>query len=176
MEISNIDSFLAYYESVRKRTTGVIASIPRDRLEWTPKAGFFTFGDVIRHIAAIERYMFAENVSGNWSRYPGYGRELADGYEEVVRFFEKTHQETIEILRQLSPEDLKTDCITPAGTKLAEWKWLRAMVEHEIHHRGQMYLMLNLCDVERPRLYGLTSEEVLERSKSGSDHEIEPTV
>ena len=29
---------------------------------------------------------------------------------------------------------------------------------------GTMYLMLNLCEVDRPRLYGLTSEEVLERS------------
>src|SRR5262245_38120692 len=78
MEIPNIESFLKYYESVRKRTTRVIETIPPDRLEWTPKAGFFTFGDTIRHIAAIERYMFAENVSGNWSRYPGCDRSLAD--------------------------------------------------------------------------------------------------
>ncbi len=164
MEISNIDSFLVYYNSVRKRTTAVIESIPPDRLEWAPNPEFFTFGDAIRHIAAIERYMFAENVSGHWSRYSGYGRELADGYDEVIRFFQTMHQQTIDILRELSPEDLKTDCVTPAGTKLAKWKWLRAMVEHEIHHRGQMYLMLNLCGVERPRLYGLTSEEVVERS------------
>jgi len=168
MEISNIESFLSYYESVRKRTTRVLETIPPDKLEWTPTPGFFTFGDAIRHIAAIERYMFAENVSGNWSRYPGHGRELADGYDEVVRFFHTKHHETIEILRRLTPEDLRTECTTPAGTKLAKWKWLRAMVEHEIHHRGQMYLMLNLCGVERPRLYGLTSEEVLERSQSGA--------
>jgi len=167
MEITNVDSFLNYYESIRKRTTRVIENIPPDRLDWTPKPGFFTFGDVIRHIASIERYMFAENATGNWSRYPGYGRELADGYDDVLRFWERTHRETIEILRDLSPEDLKRECTTPAGTKLQTWKWLRAMVEHEIHHRGQMYLMLNLCEIERPRLYGLTSEEVLERSESG---------
>jgi uncharacterized damage-inducible protein DinB len=164
MEISNIQSFLSYYESVRRRTDRVIESIPPDRIDWTPKKGFFTFGDAIRHIAAIERYMFAENACGNWSRYPGYGRNLADGYDEVVRFFQTAHRETIEMLQRLTPEDLKRDCVTPAGTKLATWKWLRAMVEHEVHHRGQMYLMLNLCDIDRPRLMGLTAEEVLERS------------
>ena len=95
----------------------------------------------------------------------GYGRELADGYENVVAFFHQSHRETVEILRTLDDADLKKECTTPAGTKLQVWKWLRAMVEHEIHHRGQMYLMLNLLDVERPRLYGLTAEEVLEKSR-----------
>jgi uncharacterized damage-inducible protein DinB len=38
------------------------------------------------------------------------------------------------------------------------------MVEHECHHRGQLYLMLGLWGVPAPPLYGLTSEEVRERS------------
>jgi uncharacterized damage-inducible protein DinB len=168
MEITNIESFLKYYESVRKRTTRVIETIPADKIDWTPKTGFFTFGDLIRHIAAIERYTFAENARGNWSKYPGCDRSLADGYEEVRRFFDRMHAETVGILSGLTAEDLKRDCTTPAGTKLATWKWLRALVEHEIHHRGQMYLMLNLCEVDRPRLYGLTSEEVLARSSVDS--------
>ena len=50
------------------------------------------------------------------------------------------------------------------GASLATWKWLRAMVEHEIHHRGQIYLMLGLIGVPTPPLYGLTSEEVRDRS------------
>jgi uncharacterized damage-inducible protein DinB len=44
------------------------------------------------------------------------------------------------------------------------WKWLRAMVEHEIHHRGQIYIYLAMLNVSTPPLYGLTSEQVLERS------------
>jgi uncharacterized damage-inducible protein DinB len=167
MEITNIDSFLKYYESVRGRTTRVIERIPPDRIEWTPKTGFFTFGDLLRHIAAIERFMFAENATGKWSKYNGCGRELADGFDALRRFFDTCHQETVEMLRALSPGDLKREAVTPAGTKLQTWKWLRAMIEHEIHHRGQMYLMLNLCGVETPRLYGLTSEEVREKSLAG---------
>ena len=48
--------------------TRVIETIPPDTIDWTPKVGFFTFGDLIRHIAAIERYMFAENARGNCIR------------------------------------------------------------------------------------------------------------
>jgi uncharacterized damage-inducible protein DinB len=43
------------------------------------------------------------------------------------------------------------------------WKWLRAMVEHEIHHRGQIYIYLSMIDVSTSPIYGLTSEEVFER-------------
>jgi uncharacterized damage-inducible protein DinB len=39
-------------------------------------------------------------------------------------------------------------------------KWLRAMVEHEVYHRGQLYLYLGLLGVPTPPLYGLTSEQV----------------
>jgi uncharacterized damage-inducible protein DinB len=38
------------------------------------------------------------------------------------------------------------------------------MVEHEVHHRGQIYLMLNLLQVPTPPIFGLTEEEVHARS------------
>jgi len=61
---------------------------------------------------------------------------------------------------------LQRKCATPDGAHITVWKWLRAMVEHEIHHRGQLYLYLSLLNVPTPPLYGLTSEEVRERSVS----------
>lgn len=68
------------------------------------------------------------------------------------------------IFRSLSEADLRRKCLTPAGTPITTWKWLRAMVEHEAHHRGQIYLMLGMLGVPTPPLYGLTSEEVQARS------------
>jgi len=40
------------------------------------------------------------------------------------------------------------------------------MVEHEAHHRGQIYMMLGMRGVKTPAIYGLTEEEVLARSRS----------
>jgi uncharacterized damage-inducible protein DinB len=37
------------------------------------------------------------------------------------------------------------------------------MIEHEAHHRGQLYLMLRLTGVSTPPVFGLTSEEVRAR-------------
>jgi uncharacterized damage-inducible protein DinB len=164
MEIQRADSFASYFDAIRGRTLRVAACIPRDRIEWAPRAGAFSFGDLLRHLGAIERYMFAENAQGLPSRYPGHGRELADGYDEVMGFLVRMHGEAMAIFRALTPADLERRCKTPAGIAMTTWKWLRAMVEHEVHHRGQIYLMLGQIGVPTPPLYGLTSEEVRARS------------
>lgn len=165
MEIESIGPFLDYFERVRGRTLRVIKSIPREHIDWTYKEGKFSFADLIRHLATIERFMYAENVQLKPSRYPGHGKELADGYDDVMALFERLHRESVEIFGRLTDKDLKKKCTTPGGAEITVWKWLRAMIEHEIHHRGQIFLYLSMLDVRTPPIYGLTSEEVLERSK-----------
>lgn len=164
MEITRIEPFLEYYGRLRERTMAVVDRIPQGSIEWRLQPGAFSFGDILRHLGAIERYVFAENARLRPSRYPGHRRELADGHQEVLAFFESTHRETLGILDDLTPEDLQKRCETPAGVSIPVWKWLRAMAEHEVHHRGQIYLMLRGIGVETPPMYGLTSEQVRERS------------
>ena len=164
MEITSVDTFLTYYEGIRERTRRVVDRIPDDRIEWRHAPGRFGFGDLVRHLAALERWMFAENACGRPSRYPGHGRELADGADAVRRYFEEMHAQALEIFRSLTDADLTRRCTTPGGASLPVWKWLRAMVEHEVHHRGQLYLMLGMIGVETPPIFGLTSEEVHARS------------
>jgi len=164
VEIKTISSFLDYYEKLRQRTLKVVRCIPPEKLEWTYRPGKFTPGDLVRHLAAIERHLYAENVQGKISRYPGHGRELADGPEAVLKFMEQKHSEAMAIFGKLSDEDLQKKCVTPEGIPITTWKWLRALVEHEIHHRGEIYLYLAMLDVPTPPLFGLTSEQVKERS------------
>ncbi len=165
MEIPSIEPFLESWEKMRGRTLRVARCIPAERLEWSYRPEKFSFGDLLRHLGAIERWMFAENVQGRLSRYPGHGRELADGYDAVFAYLERMHAEAMDIFARLTPEDLSRKVETPGGIRLAAWKWLRSMVEHEAHHRGQIYLYLAMLEVPTPPLYGLTSEEVRSRSE-----------
>ena len=167
MQITDLAVFLDYLARVRERTMRVVRCVPPEQLEWAPRAGMFTLGDLARHIAAIERYMFVETVQNRPSRYHGCGPELAGGYTEVLAFMERLHQESVTILSGLKNEGLARKCLTPEGSGITVWKWLRAMVEHEIHHRGQIYQGLAILGVGTPPLYGLTSEQVRERSVQG---------
>ncbi len=166
MEIARIEPFLEYFEKIRERTLRVARCIPPERMDWTYAEGKFTFADLLRHLASIERQMYAENAQHHPSRYAGHGRELANSYDEVFAYVDRMHEESVAIFSKLTPADLESRCMTPGGASIPVWKWLRAMVEHEIHHRGQIYLYLGILGIETPPIYGLTSEEVRARSEA----------
>jgi uncharacterized damage-inducible protein DinB len=164
MEIQRIEPFLDYWQKVRARTLRVGRCVPAARFEEPSRPGAFSPGDVLRHLATIERWMFAENAALRPSRYPGHGRELAEGPEATFDLMARLHGEAMEIFAALDAAALAARTVTPGGAEMPVWKWLRSMVEHECHHRGQLYLLLGLWGVPTPPLYGLTSEEVRERS------------
>lgn len=157
---------LSYIDRMHQRTSRVAKCVPPETLEHSFGADRFTIGDLIRHLAGINRYMFAECAAMRPARYPGHERALADGFDAVMDYTEKLHAETMEVLRSLPPERLNEKCTTPDGSAITVWKWLRAMTEHEAHHRGQIYFCLGLLGVRTPPLFGLTSEEVRARSSS----------
>ena len=109
--------------------------------------------------------MYAETVQGKPSIYAGYDRSLQKDGESPIEFMNRLDAESIEIFSRLTDEDLTNKCMTPAGTSITTWKWLRAMVEHEAHHRGQIYTMLGMLNVETPPLYGMTATDVQQRSR-----------
>jgi len=165
MEIRSIAPFLEYWRTIRGRTRRVVACIPPDRIEWSPHPGKFTLGDLVRHLATIERYMYAETVAGRPSRYAGCGRHLAEGFEGVVAFLDRLGVESQGIFGTLTDGDLERKCLTPAGTPITTWKWLRAMVEHEAHHRGQVCMLAHQLGFPLPKqvAYGIWNWEKLWR-------------
>lgn len=162
-----LSTFLDYLTSVHARTRRVVACIPAEAMEWTPAPGRWTLGDQVRHLAGIERWMYGETVCGRPSRYPGHARDLADGVSAIVDYYDTLHGEARELFAALTPAEWAGKVVTPAGIPITTWKWLRAMVEHEVHHRGQIYFTLGLLGVPTPPLYGLTEPELL--SKSSQD-------
>jgi uncharacterized damage-inducible protein DinB len=166
MEILTIQPFLQYFGNARERTLRVARCIPPDKIDWTYATGKFTLGDLLRHLAVTERYMWAENVCNRPSRYTTHGKELADGLENILALMERLHSESMEIFSTLTDEGLRHKCTTPGGANISTWKWLRAMAEHEAHHRGQIYLYLSMLGVETPPIFGLTSEQVRARGAS----------
>jgi len=83
----------------------------------------------------------------------------------VVAYYDRLHDESAAIFASLDSAALAARIATPAGARMAAWKWLRSMNEHEAHHRGQLYLMLAMRGIATPPIFGLTAEEVQARSQ-----------
>ena len=166
--MTDLATFLDYLKSVHARTRRVAVLAPAEEFEWAPRPGAMSFGGLIRHLAGIERYMYAETVAGRPSAFPGHARELAPGYEATIAYYDRLQAEALSIFGALPEGRLTEKCLTPAGTPITVWKWLRALIEHEAHHRGQLYMMLGMRGIAAPPIYGLTAEEVQARSVAPS--------
>jgi uncharacterized damage-inducible protein DinB len=75
---------------------------------------------------------------------------------------ERMHNESMKMLRQPSDDQLQQKCESADGTPMTTWKLLRSIVEHEVHHRGELYAFLGVLGVSVPPLFGLTSEQLRE--------------
>jgi uncharacterized damage-inducible protein DinB len=164
MENKAIDSFLSSYERTREITKRVIAVIPSDKLDWSYMPGKFTIADLIRHIAAIERNVFARVLSGNLPTYKGCGKDLAEGFDDIMVYFNEAHEQTIEIIKSLSDQDLTKKIKSLDGKEVELGNFLRALATHEIHHRAALCIYLNLLGVGTPPILGFSEEQVIQLS------------
>jgi uncharacterized damage-inducible protein DinB len=166
MEIKTIDSFLSYYQKTRATTMRILNVIPKDRADWSYMPGKFTLTDLVRHIGSIERNVFAKIAAGGVPDYHGCGKDLADGVDNSIIYLNEMHSQSMMIFRALNDNDLVKKVTTLNGLETELSNFLRALVVHEIHHRGALCVYLNIIGVRTPSLFGLTEEQVKEISKS----------
>lgn len=161
MEVNDIMGFIDYLEKTRRITNKVIELVPPDKFDWQYLPGKFTVADIIRHIAAIERHVFAEIAQGNKSTYKGCGKALADDPQAVLSFFAEMHRQSTAIFRRVSNDHLANVIKTVDGRETRLANFLPALVVHEIHHRAVLCIYLNLLGITSPPVLGLTEEQVI---------------
>ena len=158
--LQDMQSFLNYFSSIRRRTVTYIRTLPPERIDWAPQEGEFTCGDLIRHMAASEK-MFAGGIAtGQW-RYPGHQRQAGESLETLLTELESSHTEAVEMLNLLQGADLSELRPSLKGVPVKTWRLLMAMIEHEVHHRSQLAVYLSLMGIQPPQIYGLSLEEVI---------------
>jgi uncharacterized damage-inducible protein DinB len=158
--IEQVAGFADYFASIRRRTRSFVRTIPADRLGWSPRAGEFTCGELVRHLAAAEQMFVGAVVEGRW-RYPGHTHDSTQTLDELIAELEVGHAVALERLRALDDAVLAQPRPTLNGPPARAWRLLMALVEHEIHHRSQLALYLALMGVEPPQIYGLGVEDVI---------------
>lgn len=160
--IQSVATFADYFESIRRRTLNYARVIPPDRFEWQPKPDEFTCGEILRHLAATEKMYIRVFTEGIWN-YAGHQRGTLNTLDENIAYLEKIHLEAMEKLRAASDDLLKVPRVgvLPDSPPVKAWRWLMAMVEHEVHHRSQLASYLTLMGVEPPQIYGVKVEELM---------------
>jgi uncharacterized damage-inducible protein DinB len=71
----------------------------------------------------------------------------------LIEAFDRSHQQLVEQVAALTPEQL-TETVNFFGREVPRKTLLWGITEHEIHHRGQLFVYLRLLGIEPPSVYG----------------------
>jgi len=155
--LTSTSAFIQYFGRVRARTMSIVDAIPPEKTDWSPRAGEYTCGDLVRHLASVET-MDVEAALGHGWRYPGHERSLGESHAAARAYLQESHARLMERLRTLPDAELATRRSDLEGRPVAVWRILMAMVEHEIHHRSQLAAYLAELGVQPPQLFGVMVE------------------
>jgi len=158
--IQTVQSFIEYFESIRRRTMNLLRALPPEQMDWAPRVGELTCGDIVRHLAASEQMFVGVVTEGRW-RYAGHDRNLAATYATAIAHLEATHADALNALRAVNDAQLYEPRPALKGQPVKLWRWLMALVEHEVHHRSQLAAYLALMGAQPPQVFGLTIEEII---------------
>ena len=164
--IRSVADFIRYFEGVRRRTWVAVDHVTPALVGWRPRPDEWSCGAIVRHLAGAERFFVTRVVDGRWTEDldPGPERELAatrallsDGHaREMARLATVPDTRLEESIRDLE------------GQTMRVWRFLMAMVEHEVHHRSQLDCWLAAAGAAPPQLYGYRMEDVVARARRGA--------
>ena len=107
-------------------------------------------GKVARHIAEAEEGWLRFVVMGERAEWPVFRDEHSPSTESVKALLGTVHSRTWSSLESTDVGELDRTIAAPWGEALTlDWiTW--HVLEHEIHHRGEIYLMLGLLGMQAP--------------------------
>jgi uncharacterized damage-inducible protein DinB len=158
-------AFIAELEHEGKVAREVLSRIPADKFDWKPHEKSMPFGRLASHIAE----MFAWTPSTltqpelDFSKFDYKPFEPAST-EELLEFLDKNVAEAIEALRITPNEQFMENWIMRNGETvyftMPKVAVMRSFVmNHIIHHRGQLSVYLRLNDIAVPSIYGPSADE-----------------
>ena len=139
--------------------------IPAEKFSWKPHEKSMTMGALASHVAEMFTWTQATLQSPELDfakmDYKPFEPATTD---ELVEFFDKNVAEAIEVLRNTTDDVFLENWTLRNGESvyftLPKAAVMRSFVlNHIVHHRGQLSVYLRLNDIPVPSIYGPSADE-----------------
>jgi uncharacterized damage-inducible protein DinB len=162
--MSPIDAILMEFSQEAATTRRLLERVPAQHLAWKPHVKSMSMGRLATHIAEIPGWVSTIlDTDGFDVGASNYTPQTAGSVDELVSMFDKNVPMAEAAIRRQTPDRLLTMWrITKQGQVLLEMPRMGVirtlLLNHLIHHRGQLSVYLRLKDVPLPSIYGPTAD------------------
>lgn len=158
-------ALIAEMEQEAKVARTVLERIPADKFDWKPHEKSMSFGKLASHVAEMFGWtpptLQQSELDFAKMDYKPFEPKTTD---ELVEYLDKTVDEAIETLKN-TPDDVFLEDWTMRNGEQVYFTMPKAVVmrsfvmNHIIHHRGQLSVYLRLNDIPVPAIYGPSADE-----------------
>jgi uncharacterized damage-inducible protein DinB len=139
---------LAHWADVRAGTLELLAGFRPEELSTTPLPGAWPIGKLFLHIAETEDFWLHAVVRGELETTLDYRLDEHPTPAAIRAVLAAARERTEMAFGPLRPDDVRRQVETPWGETVGlDWV-LWHVLEHEIHHRGELSFCLGLLGRE----------------------------
>jgi uncharacterized damage-inducible protein DinB len=165
LTVAIIDAILPEYDHEMRTTRRLLDRVPDAELGWKPHQKSMTLGGLATHLATLPTWGHAIlNDPGFDLATVGPNQQPLGSRAEVVQRFDQNVSAVRALLvGKTDPELLVPWTLKKATQELMTLPKMAAfrsfLLNHMIHHRGQLSVYLRLKDVPIPPIYGPSADE-----------------
>jgi len=162
------DAMLPEFDQEMKATRAVLEVVPQARLDFRPHSKSSTLLELATHVAELPQWITRSFVGTELDVAPPGGEPLPPAQcntaAEILQLFDRGAKQARATLAAARDADLPVVWTLKAGGRkvvaMPRAGMVRSFVlNHLIHHRGQLTVYLRLCDVPLPWVYGPTADK-----------------
>jgi uncharacterized damage-inducible protein DinB len=161
-------TILAEFNHEMANTRKVLERIPEEQAAWKPHPKSYSLGDLAMHLANLPTWVGVTLKKDELDFDPPGGKKDAkrafDTRKALLKQFDDNVKEAVSAIADTSDDDMrKSWTLKNRGAvvfSLPRVAVMRSFVmNHMIHHRGQMTVYLRLKNVPLPAIYGASADE-----------------
>jgi len=139
------DLLLSRWQHVRDGLRDTAVRFTDAELAFRPAEGLYTVAETLLHVAHEEEIEARYGITRALTELPPvYDVSRYSTVASVLDVLADVHGRTVLHLGGLTDEALLSDIETPWGARMQQAGMLMHVLEHELHHRGELSLMLGL--------------------------------
>jgi uncharacterized damage-inducible protein DinB len=161
-------SLLPEYDNEMATTRRHLERVPDEKLSWRPHEKSMTMGGLASHLAESVSWgpmmLNSDSMDVDAPEMQDYTPPNYESRAKILEEFDTNVTNTREVLASKNDAEWMTTWTMKKGDEVLMSMPKVAVVRgflmnHNVHHRGQLSVYLRMCDVPVPQTYGPTADE-----------------
>ena len=144
------EALLTHWPEVRSDLVELIDGFDQDNLHFVPVVGGWSVGRIMLHIGSAAEYWLHSGILGTTDTYQ-LGKARLENFstiQAIKDYLTAEHEMTMNLLKTFDEEQWECLFPYPDGYSYRPSWIFWHVFEHEIHHRGELSLILGLLGRE----------------------------